>query len=1773
VDTSNLCDICDPIHPETATISGDTTICNSDATNLSVIITGGWTPYTVVYSNGASNVTVNNYTSGDPISITPSSTTTYTLVSITDLNACTADPDSLFGTVTVTVEGPLAITSNPVSVQECSGNGASFASAATNGGAGTAFFQWQYSSNGGTNFYDLADGTPYSNVTTNTMSISDVAGLNAYQYRVKVFSGVCDTIFSTAATLTVEGPIAITGNPSDVTLCETSSTTFSSGASNSGVGTLNTIWQVSTDNGSTWSDLVNGGNYANVTAATLNVNSIPAAFDGYQYRMKASTAQCTAMFSSPAILTVEGAIAITADPVAVSACAGNSVIFVVGTSNQASGTIAFQWQESQDHGNTWADLTDAGVYNGVQTDTLSVSDVIGRDSFQYRVCINTSTCSTICSNAALLSVDGPITYSDAPDDVTLCDGDQTTFAATAVIGQGTIVYQWQVSLDNGLNWSNLTNNSNYLNVATNILTVQNIPFTFDGNRYRVNAFTTQCDTVSSTAGILTVEGPISVNTHPLSVTECSGNSTFFSAVIDNPGAGNIIYKWQVSVDGGSTWLNLANTGVYNGASSSQLSINNVAGLYDYQYRLSAKTSTCSIIYTNPATLTVEGPIVISGQPVDANICANSDTTFTVAVTNQGSGTMSLQWQVSSDAGVNWLDLSADSTYAGVDSTTLVMTDVESGFGGRCYRLEITTGACTAADAFYSDMACLTVEGPIAFTTQPADFTQCSESPVTFTAGVSNGGTGTLLWQWQESTNGTTWNDLVNDANYNGVQTDTLSISNVASKGGNKYRTIVATGQCSTITSTAATLTVEGPITFLVQPQDTTQCSGSTVTFDATVSNAGSGTLALQWEVSTDGGITWNALANDGVYNGVTTNSLAIVDVAGKYDYQYRAVASTATCTAIPSQAATLTVEGPIAITSQPSDVTNCSDQGVSFSVITANTGSGQIDHQWQFSSDGGTTWLNLSNSSIYNGATTATLSISNVAGLNQYQYRVIIQTSTCSSITSTPATLTEEGPLTFTSMPTDVVECSGNGAAFSAAITNGTGEGTITHQWQVSSDGINWTNLANSAPYSGVTTTTLTISDVAGLTGKSYRLQSTTGTCSAANSDPALLTVEGPLAIADQPDNFTTCSDLGVFFAVSVTNPGQGFIFYQWQESTDGSTWNNLTNTGNFNGVHTDTLSIDVVAGLGNNQYRVLVNTATCDTLTSTVGSLTVEGPLTISDEPDDVTICSGSGTSFSVGITNPGAGSILYQWEVSANGGATWSSLSNGGVNGYTGVTTATLGITDVVGLGGYKYRVQASTPNCASTVSVAATLAVEGPIFITTNPSDVTICSNLSQTISAVVGNSGSGVLSMVWQESQNGGATWANLSNGGNYSGALTQDLAIALTEGMDTYQYRLVLSTSVCNDTTAVAILNVLDACSDGSCDFDLDGADNANDADDDNDGLADVWEDYLVTQGGLNYDNCNTDSDGDGIRDDLEDPDGDLINNGEETDGDGVFDGDPLDPCDPVLSPACIGITIYVKVMLQGALIGTSDTLMRDDLRQLGLIPLTEPYTALSGFEHVGLDGGGETIADSAAVLGVTGPDAIVDWVFIELRSSIKLDSVIATRSALLQRDGDVVSQDGVSPLTFVNTLSGPYYVAVRHRNHLGVMTNSAGNLSPIPSYFDFTDTTFVTNGTNAEILLPQNGSKYAMWAGDLNHDGKSIYQGPGNDILELFATVLADADNNDNLANFISTGYLDGDIDLDGEAIYQGPGNDRNRLLFSIILPYPENGSNLANYVILQQLP
>ncbi len=255
----------------------------------------------------------------------------------------------------------------------------------------------------------------------------------------------------------------------------------------------------------------------------------------------------------------------------------------------------------------------------------------------------------------------------------------------------------------------------------------------------------------------------------------------------------------------------------------------------------------------------------------------------------------------------------------------------------------------------------------------------------------------------------------------------------------------------------------------------------------------------------------------------------------------------------------------------------------------------------------------------------------------------------------------------------------------------------------------------------------------------------------------------------------------------------------------------------------------------------------------------------------------------------------------------------------------------------------------------------------------------------------------------------------------------------------------------------------------------------------------------------------------------------------------------------VFTPAP-GVAVAPRVDLEGPY-NAATGLMSDAMRSAGLVPFVEPYTAL-GYAFTG-GGGGEST--TAPVLNVTGNDAVVDWVVVELRSDATPTTVLASKSALLQRDGDVVGTDGSAPVSFAQS-AGTYRIAIRHRNHLPAMTLTGVALSASPTTVDLTVGATATYGTDARKSITGAFPTLALWAGDVTFNGQVKYAGGANDRDPILVRVGGTVPTN------TANGYFPEDVNLNGQVKYAGSANDRDPILVNL-------GGSVPTAVRNAQLP
>lgn len=226
--------------------------------------------------------------------------------------------------------------------------------------------------------------------------------------------------------------------------------------------------------------------------------------------------------------------------------------------------------------------------------------------------------------------------------------------------------------------------------------------------------------------------------------------------------------------------------------------------------------------------------------------------------------------------------------------------------------------------------------------------------------------------------------------------------------------------------------------------------------------------------------------------------------------------------------------------------------------------------------------------------------------------------------------------------------------------------------------------------------------------------------------------------------------------------------------------------------------------------------------------------------------------------------------------------------------------------------------------------------------------------------------------------------------------------------------------------------------------------------------------------------------------------------------------------------------------------------MENSLGVQYLIPESDPYVGL-GYVHNNILEG----LDCPYLFGPTIPYSLIDWIVVELRSILNPEVVLKSTSAFVRNDGKVVRLNGVSNVRF-NISHGSYFVAVKHRNHLGVMTANPVSFTGATPSINFTNGATATWGVQAQKNI--NGT-YVLWPGDVNHDGMIKYSGPMND-----RDVILTAIGGISPTNSLSAVYLNSDVNMNSELKYTGTNNDRDIILQSI-------GGIIPTNVRIQQIP
>jgi hypothetical protein len=493
------------------------------------------------------------------------------------------------------------------------------------------------------------------------------------------------------------------------------------------------------------------------------------------------------------------------------------------------------------------------------------------------------------------------------------------------------------------------------------------------------------------------------------------------------------------------------------------------------------------------------------------------------------------------------------TYKVARTTASVTASFETGDGG---------GAGNGGDG--GETAPVILTQPISVVANPG-------SAASFAVWAS--GAAPLTYQW--SKNGTPITGATN-ASY------VVAAAGAGDAG--SYRVAVA-NSLGTVTSDAATLTLNTPVTITQQPVGRTVAIGGSVSLS--VGAAGTGPLTYQWRK--DG-----AVIAGGTAATYTVASAQLIH-AGSY-----AVVVSNVVGSVTSQAATVVVSGPPVVTQQP--VGGAFNPGAALNLRVTVSSVSPPTYQW------------YKNNLAISGATSGSYAVTALQPVHAGTYKVVVTNSIGTTTSASTVVSINSGP-SITVQPLSRTVRSGSAAAFSVTAM---GTAPFTYQWR--KGGVNIPG-ATSSSYS------IAAASVANAGEYSVVVRNVAGT---STSSAAVLTVQVPVAITVQPVGGTI--NAGSPLSLSVTATGTGPLTYQWFKDAVA-----------LAGATSPTYSVPAAALAQWGSYMVKITNAQGTVSSGTANVLIATAP-SITLQPAGVAITAGATGTLTARVLNGVVGT--YQWK-----------------------------------------------------------------------------------------------------------------------------------------------------------------------------------------------------------------------------------------------------------------------------------------------------------------------------------------------------------------------------------------------------------------------------------------------------------------------------------------------------------------------------------------------
>ena len=1136
---------------------------------------------------------------------------------------------------------------------------------AETGGIGANTYQW----------YSSADNSSWSAASGSSTSQSyQPPALTSKTYYRKAIINSCKTVYTGSVTKDVRTDLSVGTIGSDQTVCYSEApaiiATLSnpSGASNS----FTYQWYNSSDNST----------FNPIPGADQVSYQPPALTQTTYYKKKVIDANCPSLFTGTVTKTVRLQFSVGSIGNSQTICnlGTPALITNVTAPSGGQGTYTYVWESSINNVD-WSIISGATGFS-YQPGALSVTTY-------YKRKVTDASCGNGYNNTVTITVRDVFSPGTIGTNQTICINTAPTILNSTVApsgGQGPYTYIWESSL-----------NGTDFNVISGAVAASYQPGNLSQTTYyRRKVIDASCGNIYNNIVQITVRLPFTLGDIGSDQTICNNSTPSLLTTTTPPtgGSGSYSYQWYSSLDN-SNW-------------------NTISGAVGTSYQpgvLSAKTyfrksvtDICGSGYTNSVTISIRPDVNVGTIGTNQTICYEEIPlllTTDVAPTG-GTGVFTWQWESSLNNSTWSIIIGAvNETYQPLNLTLTTY-----------YRRKVINTCSTG----YTASLMITVRPNLIAGSISGTQTICYNStPTTFISTLPVGGTGSYTYQWQKSSDNTSWSDII------GATSEIYSPGVMASPL--YFRRSETSGSCGTVHTNSIHIIVNNPLVAGTVKTDQTICYGSSpgVFLTNSYPTGGIGSYTYQWQKLVAS--TWTDIPS--------ANSETYTSVPLTLTTYFRRSETSGTCGTVYSNQITVTVRNQflpgVIGSSQTINYNEIPAELVSLQ--SASGGAESFTYQWKNSLDN-STWSNITGAiaeSFQPPALTVT----------KYYKRVTTDGS-CGTIETNVITINVNSLLVPGVIIGNQTICYNTiPSILTTTSPPSGGNGSYTYQWQKTEDGTTWSDItaANSDSY-----------QPAALIKKTYFRKKVTSVSVDSYSSIVTVNVQDDFIPGVIGADQTVCYNQvpGSLNPVNLPSGGNGSYTNQWKSSLNSSSWTVVTGA---------TDSYYEPPSLTVKTYYKKIVTDFCgvketNVITINVNPVFIPGTIgndqtilfnTIPQKLDVSTIATG------------GTGTFTYQWQKSIDN-SIWTNITGATDPFYQPLATSQTTY----------FKRLTTSGSCGTLPTNTITITVTTEVLVGTIGTNQTICYNAAPVLLTTITGPSAGVVinSQNWMKSEDA-TEWSDIS----------------------------------------------------------------------------------------------------------------------------------------------------------------------------------------------------------------------------------------------------------------------------------------------------------------------------------------------------------------------------------------------------------------------------